>query len=47
MAKGGSGVRGIEVSASDQLAGIRVPSNLVNFYEEDQMASDQISWPWI
>ena len=35
VAKGGSGVRGIEISASDQLAGIRVPTRLVNFYEEE------------
>eukprot|EP00438_Fugacium_kawagutii_P036750 Skav205306 [mRNA] locus=scaffold3444:43738:47628:+ [translate_table: standard] len=35
VAKGGSGVKGIEVSASDQLSGVRVPSNLVNFYEEE------------
>ena len=35
MAKGGSGVRGIELSPSDQLAGVRVPSNLVQFYEEE------------
>mgnify|MGYP002804065722 FL=1 len=36
VAKGGSGVRGIEISASDQLAGIRVPTRLVNFYEEEE-----------
>lgn len=35
VAKGGTGVRGIQVSALDQLAGVRVPSHLVNFYEED------------
>ncbi|CAK9013806.1 Alpha/beta hydrolase domain-containing protein 17C [Durusdinium trenchii] len=36
VASGGNGVRGIEVSASDQLAGVGVPSNLVNFYEEEE-----------
>lgn len=36
VAKGGSGVRGIELSPSDQLAGVRVPSNLVQFYEEEE-----------
>mmetsp|Transcript_7977 Transcript_7977/g.18503 ORF Transcript_7977/g.18503 Transcript_7977/m.18503 type:complete len:619 (+) Transcript_7977:62-1918(+) len=36
VAHGGTGVAGISVSASDQLAGIRVPSNLVRFYEEEE-----------
>ena len=40
MASGGNGVRGIEVSASDQLAGVGVPSNLVNFYEEDDESDE-------
>lgn len=35
VAHGGNGVDGISVSASDQLAGVRVPSNLVNFYQEE------------
>lgn len=36
VAHGGTGVSGITVSASDQLAGVRVPNNLVRFYQEEE-----------
>mmetsp|Transcript_33721 Transcript_33721/g.61060 ORF Transcript_33721/g.61060 Transcript_33721/m.61060 type:complete len:634 (+) Transcript_33721:44-1945(+) len=36
VAHGGTGAAGIAVSASDQLAGVTVPPNLVRYYEEEE-----------
>jgi len=36
VAHGGAGAAGIAVSASDRLAGVTVPTNLVKYYEEEE-----------